>query len=357
MHHPNLDKINIPNNVYFIGQSAFAGCENLKEINISGNKINEIYECTFSGCGQLRNVTIGKGVKKIGPSAFLNCKNLKNIIIPDTVNEISSYAFGGCVYIENIYFTGTEEQWNSIEVNSYNECLYDANIHFNYSTTETTTYQSKFNSVQSLSTMSVSEKIVASTDKAISGNEYVLLSLKQTEGEINLSSDNLLYIGQQTATSSEITFDFIPKSEDFGMVVIVGIFADGTKIENAEVDSKEEPELFVAKWIVDGAESAQIYEIGEAIVKPSNPAKDGYKFVGWTPAVPETMPAYDLTFTAVFEKSYICPDCGNEILREDAINEHIVAENAAKIKPTIKVKNNNGAKTINYGETLRLINS
>ena len=110
----------------------------------------------------------------------------------------------------------------------------------------------------------------------------------------------------------------------------------------------------MAKWIVDGAESAQIYEIGEAIVKPSNPAKDGYKFVGWTPDVPETMPEYDLTFTAVFEKSYICPDCGNEILGEDAINEHIVAENAAKIKPTIKVKNNNGAKTINYGETLRL---
>lgn len=64
------------------------------------------------------------------------------------------------------------------------------------------------------------------------------------------------------------------------------------------------------------------------------------------------MPAYDLTFTAVFEKSYICPDCGNEIIGEDAINEHIASE--SRIKATVKIKNNSGSKTINYGETLRL---
>lgn len=51
-------------------------------------------------------------------------------------------------------------------------------------------------------------------------------------------------------------------------------------------------------------------------------------------------------------KSYICPDCGNEILGEDAINEHIAAE--ARMKATVKIKNNNGSKTVNYGETLKL---
>lgn len=51
-------------------------------------------------------------------------------------------------------------------------------------------------------------------------------------------------------------------------------------------------------------------------------------------------------------KSYICPDCGNEILGEDAINEHIATE--ARMKATVKIKNNSGSKTINYGETLKL---
>lgn len=51
-------------------------------------------------------------------------------------------------------------------------------------------------------------------------------------------------------------------------------------------------------------------------------------------------------------KSYICPDCGDEVLGEDAINEHIATE--ARMKATVKIKNNSGSKTINYGETLRL---
>ena len=51
-------------------------------------------------------------------------------------------------------------------------------------------------------------------------------------------------------------------------------------------------------------------------------------------------------------KSYICPDCGNEILGENAINEHISAE--ARMKATVKIRNNSGPKTINYGETLEL---
>ena len=64
------------------------------------------------------------------------------------------------------------------------------------------------------------------------------------------------------------------------------------------------------------------------------------------------MPSYDLTFTAVFEKSYICPECGKEIRGDDAINSHIMSESTKKI--TVKIKNNTGSKTINYGETLRL---
>ncbi len=109
---------------------------------------------------------------------------------------------------------------------------------------------------------------------------------------------------------------------------------------------------YTVTWNIDGATTQQTITEGNTITKPANPTKSGYTFVGWSPEVPDTMPSYDLTFTAVFEKSYICPDCGNEILGEDAINEHIAAE--ARMKATIKIQNNSGSKTINYGETLRL---
>ena len=34
----------------------------------------------------------------------------------------------------------------------------------------------------------------------------------------------------------------------------------------------------------------------------SNPSRDGYKFLGWDIALPETMPAEDFTITALWEK-------------------------------------------------------
>ena len=104
-------------------------------------------------------------------------------------------------------------------------------------------------------------------------------------------------------------------------------------------------------WIVDGEKTETSVAYGEAITAPT-PEKTGYKFVGWDKEIPAVMSAEDLTFTAIFEKSYTCPDCGKEILGEVAINEHVAAE--ARMKATVEIKNNNGSNTIKYGETLRL---
>lgn len=38
-----------------------------------------------------------------------------------------------------------------------------------------------------------------------------------------------------------------------------------------------------------------------AVTAPTDPIKEGYTFVGWTPAIPSTMPAENQTFTAVWE--------------------------------------------------------
>ena len=111
---------------------------------------------------------------------------------------------------------------------------------------------------------------------------------------------------------------------------------------------------YIFTTVVDGVSTPTAYLYGAMVSKPVRPSKPDYKFIKWNGAIPEIMPAENVTVTAVFEKYYICPDCGNEILGEDAINEHIAAEEKAKITATIKIKNNSGSKTINYGETLKL---
>ena len=53
-------------------------------------------------------------------------------------------------------------------------------------------------------------------------------------------------------------------------------------------------------WIVDGESTVTDYNYGETIVKPEAPVKEGYTFVGWDKDVAETMPSEDLTYTALF---------------------------------------------------------
>jgi hypothetical protein len=54
---------------------------------------------------------------------------------------------------------------------------------------------------------------------------------------------------------------------------------------------------------IDGKKTTETYLYGEAVVVPGIPSKDGYTFLGWDPAVPETMPATDYIVTATWEKN------------------------------------------------------
>ncbi len=144
-----------------------------------------------------------------------------------------------------------------------------------------------------------------------------------------------------------------PEILDKAGTQVVTVSYGGKSVMITVVVEEEKAETYVVKFISNGVViSEEEYEAGEAIVKPADPTLAGYKFMGWTPEVPSVMPEETLTFTAVFEKSYICPDCGDEILGESEINAHIAAE--ARMKATVKIKNNPGSRTIKYGEILRL---
>lgn len=110
---------------------------------------------------------------------------------------------------------------------------------------------------------------------------------------------------------------------------------------------------YTVKWIVDGAVTEETYEYEQSVSTPVSPSKKGYTFKGWTPAVPDKMPAYDMEFTAVFEKiTYTC-DCGEQFDDEGAYNAHVAYEQAKK-SVRVSILRNPGSATIKYGETLKL---
>ena len=59
--------------------------------------------------------------------------------------------------------------------------------------------------------------------------------------------------------------------------------------------------IYKVTWVVEGQSTVVDVTFGTAITKPNDPEKEGYTFTGWSPEVPETMPASDLTFTAQYE--------------------------------------------------------
>ena len=127
----NLKNIIIPDSVTSIEISAFLNCESLTSITIS-NKVTSIGWCTFSGCTALTSVIIPNSVTYIDSYAFEGCTSLKSIEIPNSVNSIGMCAFFDCQSLTNIYYTGTEEQWNAINILGGNEALLNATIHYNY---------------------------------------------------------------------------------------------------------------------------------------------------------------------------------------------------------------------------------
>ena len=82
------------NDIQYIGEGAFAGCENLMTIELPST-ITEIKPYTFAWCG-LKYIEIHNFIKKIGERAFTNCKKLSKIEMSDNVEEIGNYAFAWC---------------------------------------------------------------------------------------------------------------------------------------------------------------------------------------------------------------------------------------------------------------------
>ena len=74
-------------------------------------------------------------VTEIGEFAFYGCEKLSYITIPKSVTIIENSAFNNAEgrdgTLKDVYFTGSEEEWNDIDIGRYNDELLLANIHFN----------------------------------------------------------------------------------------------------------------------------------------------------------------------------------------------------------------------------------
>ena len=60
--------------------------------------------------------------------AFYGCSSLSCISIPNSVISIDISVFNNCNNLNTVFYSGTEEQWKKIEIDSYNTALTTATI-------------------------------------------------------------------------------------------------------------------------------------------------------------------------------------------------------------------------------------
>ena len=125
-----IEKIVIKTGVTGIGKYAFFKCDQLTKVTIPGS-VTSIGYGAFESCTSLKNITIPDGVTYIGASMFMECTSLKSVSIPSGVTRIDATAFIGCDSLTDIYYSGSEEQWNSISIEGGTTAHPSATVHYN----------------------------------------------------------------------------------------------------------------------------------------------------------------------------------------------------------------------------------
>ena len=125
-----IKSVVIESGVTSIGDHAFVGQIGLTSITIP-DSVTSIGDDAFFYCMSLTSVKIPDGVTRICQKVFQDCSSLTSVEIPDSVASIGSNAFYNCTALKNVYYSSClEAKWNSISIQSGNDDLKNAAMHY-----------------------------------------------------------------------------------------------------------------------------------------------------------------------------------------------------------------------------------
>lgn len=120
--HKNDESVVIPETVNYNNRTyAIITVKGFSGRKISSVKLSQslktIGDMAFDGCSNLKEIEIPNGIETIGRTAFRNCA-LTSLVIPESVKSIDGYAFNNCKHLMEVFFVGNKAP-KGIEIGTY----------------------------------------------------------------------------------------------------------------------------------------------------------------------------------------------------------------------------------------------
>ncbi len=329
---------------------------------INNNFVTEIGEGVFKE-SNVKNVSLPESITIIHTQAFENCAQLERISIPSTLQIVESSAFRNCTNIDLVCYAGTDITWKEMQIEDYNQFFANARRNYHSHLSAQTEIRGDFdpdctNEGYTGDTYYTQCGVIAEIGEAIDAkghtsggwkvaveptldelgkeeercsvcNELLdekdipkLIGIEKVEidkDSVEMLNGSTLQLNAkvypENASNVNVYWDYTHNLDSSCAFVdqngLVEAYNIGTvtirvtaKGENGEFTDTCEitvlPRDFTVEWIVDGKKTQETVKEESTITKPADPVKDGYIFAGWTPDVPEKMPAKDMIFTAKF---------------------------------------------------------
>lgn len=110
-----------------IGEKAFYENDYIENVIISEGVTSTGIQ-VFYGCENLNSVSFPDGLETISSGMFSYSPRIRMLLIPDSVTTIESAITLVCLYRLVVLYSGTEEQWSEINIESGNSEITDAMV-------------------------------------------------------------------------------------------------------------------------------------------------------------------------------------------------------------------------------------
>ncbi len=253
-----------------------------------GEQVTEIGDAMFVGFSKLITLALPIKLKKIGKEAFYGCEGLTSLTFPSSVTEIGQQAFDLCRGLTTLTFEdGEEELAFTADPNFINNAFANSPLE--------EIYMGRNISYPNVSPFFAIEPI----KKLTLGSKVTLLRAREFAGcpnlkEVYSNAESIPATGENVFTES-----YLPDATlyvPYSLYDQYRVTYPWNKFGNM-INDEGKYNLF---YVVDGVEYKKyVVKEGDAITPEPAPTKEGYTFSGWS-VIPETMPAHDVTISGTF---------------------------------------------------------